>query len=367
MGPRILIVKRDKIGDLLLTTPLIAHLREQLPGARIDVLCTDYNAWVIEGNRSIDAIFALPRIRVGRTLRINGIHANLLMRAELAWAHYDVALVAQGEESPRAIRRAFTVRSRCVVAYASEPHRYGRRLTDRVPPPPETAHEVDRMVELARILGLSIPSELPDPEYLLPHVNRLFAESWLAERRLRPGSYVVLGLGARRRSRQPSPAQVKRWSSWIRERYGLATVFVWTPGGDENAIYPGDDAIADPVVRLYLPHVHPYRGPIGETLGLVWHARTSIFPDSGLMHFAAASPGGVIGLFPGQGFGQPATRWSPRGKRATWIEARQDIPSEPDDALFDKLRLLLTEPSVGPVDRSVHRCESAPLDRSFVS
>lgn len=63
MAPRILIVKRDKIGDLLLTTPLIAHLREQLSGARIDVLCTDYNAWVIEGNRNIDAVFALPRVQ----------------------------------------------------------------------------------------------------------------------------------------------------------------------------------------------------------------------------------------------------------------------------------------------------------------
>jgi len=367
MAPRILIVKRDKIGDLLLTTPLIARLREQLPGARIDVLCTDYNAWVIQGNRSVDAIFALPRIRVGRTLRVDNVPANLLMRSKLACAHYDVTLVAQGEESPRAITRAFTVRSRRVVAYANEPHRYGRRLTDPIPPPAETVHEVDRLVELARILGLSIPPERCDPEYLLPDVNRRFAERWLARHRLDTGGYVVLGLGARHRSRQPSPAQVERWSVWIWERYKLATVFVWTPGGKDNAIYPGDDAIAEPVLRMRLPHLNPYRGPIAETLGLVWHACTSIFPDSGFMHFAAASPGGVIGLFPRPGLGQPATRWSPRGKRATWIEAKQDVPSEPDDALFDKLRMLLTKPSFGDVSQSVVSDGSVVPDRSLIN
>ena len=105
----------------------------------------------------------------------------------------------------------------------------------------------------------------------------------------------------RKRNRRLSrrAAQVERWSLWLRQRYGLETVFVWTPGDNKNPIYPGDDAIAEPILCMCLPHLHPYRGPIAETLGLVWHARTSIFPDSGLMHFAAASPGGVIGLSPG--------------------------------------------------------------------
>src|SRR5262252_5157407 len=100
-APRILIVKRDKIGDMLLTTPLLAHLRERLPQARIDVLCTDYNGWVLEGNRNANERFELPRIRVGATLRLGKIPANIALRSKLALAQYDVALVAQGEESAR--------------------------------------------------------------------------------------------------------------------------------------------------------------------------------------------------------------------------------------------------------------------------
>ena len=99
-APRILIVKRDKIGDMLLTTPLLAHLRKQLPQSRIDVLCTDYNGWVLEGNRYTDERFELPRIRVGTTLRLGKIPANIALRSKLALAHYDVALVFSTKYEP---------------------------------------------------------------------------------------------------------------------------------------------------------------------------------------------------------------------------------------------------------------------------
>ena len=41
---RILILRRDNIGDLVCTTPLLAALRAQLPGAWLGALVTTYNA-----------------------------------------------------------------------------------------------------------------------------------------------------------------------------------------------------------------------------------------------------------------------------------------------------------------------------------
>jgi ADP-heptose:LPS heptosyltransferase len=153
----------------------------------------------------------------------------------------------------------------------------------------------------------------------------------LRERDLSPGTYIVLGLGARRAKKQPSAEQIVRWTSHWRDAWGLATVFMWTPGASDNALYPGDDAIAAPVLARALPHLHPFRGPIDEALGLVFNARTSVFPDSGLMHFAAASPGGVLGLFAAPEDSAPASRWAPVGPRARWIEAPRAI-GEVDDA-----------------------------------
>ena len=41
---KVLVVKRDKLGDLLLATPMLAHLRASLPQAQIHLLANDYNA-----------------------------------------------------------------------------------------------------------------------------------------------------------------------------------------------------------------------------------------------------------------------------------------------------------------------------------
>ena len=52
--PRILIVRRDNIGDLVCTTPLIAALRERLPRAWIAALVNSYNAEVLARNPALD-------------------------------------------------------------------------------------------------------------------------------------------------------------------------------------------------------------------------------------------------------------------------------------------------------------------------
>lgn len=189
------------------------------------------------------------------------------------------------------------------------------------------------MLGLASPLGLALPRGPAWPEYAPPKRAGEFALAWLTERGLSEHGYVVLGLGARRSARQPDRAQILRWTAYWRDRYGLQTVFMWTPGGSGNAQYPGDDAIAKAVLDSAegrRSDIHPFRGPIMEAVGLIWLARTSVFPDSGLMHFAAASPGGVLGLFAGQDLGPAPDQWAPRGRKALWLRADSQIPDLPD-------------------------------------
>ncbi|MBM3273219.1 glycosyltransferase family 9 protein, partial [Candidatus Kaiserbacteria bacterium] len=44
---RILVIRRDNIGDLICTTPLLAALRKQWPHAWIGVLANSYNAPIL--------------------------------------------------------------------------------------------------------------------------------------------------------------------------------------------------------------------------------------------------------------------------------------------------------------------------------
>jgi ADP-heptose:LPS heptosyltransferase len=335
---KILIVKRDKLGDLLLSTPMIAHLRASLPYAEIHLLANNYNSWVVDGNLDIDHRWVYERVREGGRLRFSAAVRSLLQTYALRRQRFDWVIVANGEDSPRGISRGLSVRGRRTVAYCTDPKRYPS-LTD----PLEVQsgmHEIDRMLAMLSPLGVNPPSSDLWPKFLFPGESTSFAKDWLASRRIK--DYVVIGLGSRRAKKQPSSAQILRWSSHLKTSFGLDTVFVWTPGVPDDPRYPGDDLIAQPVLDANLSHIHPFRGPLRQALGLVWSARTSVFPDSGLMHFAAASRGGVLGFFADSAASPSPTNWAPRGPRAFFLEANRTVAELSDDQVLPVIDHLIT-------------------------
>ena len=338
---KVLVIKRDKLGDLLLTTPLFALLKASLPQVETHLLANDYNAWVVTGNPNLDRVRVYRRVRSAGRVSLGAAWQWLWQGAALRRERYDWVIVANGDESPRAIRRGLSLRGARTVARCADASKYPG-LTD--PLPLNTSdHEIERLSGLLSPLKISVPGndKTPYPSYVLPPASSDFAKGWLAERGLSPGGYVVLGLGARRPKKQPSTAQVLAWSAHLKRQWGLNTVFMWTPGASGDPLYPGDDAVAQPVLDARVGQIHPFRGPIPEALGLIWSARTSIFPDSGLMHFAAASPGGVLGFFAEADVSPAPAQWAPRGARADYLEAAKSVSELPDGLVYERLAKLL--------------------------
>lgn len=332
---KILVIKRDKLGDLLLATPMLAHLKASLPQAEIHLLANDYNAWVVDENPHIDHCWVYPRVRNGKHLSVVAAVRLVTQGFALRRQRFDWAIVANGEDSPRATARGLSVRAARTVAYCTDASRYPR-LTDPLPVAPQM-HEMDRMLAMLAPLGVA-PARGPlFPRYVLPKDAAGFAQGWLLARGLKAGAYIVLGLGARRAKKQPVPAQILRWSAHFRQAWGLDTVFMWTPGKSDNALYPGDDDVAQSVLAAGAAHIHPFRGPLREALGLVWSARTSLFPDSGLMHFAAASPGGVLGFFAETDVSPSPVHWAPRGRSTDYLEAKRSVSELPDELVLSRV------------------------------
>jgi ADP-heptose:LPS heptosyltransferase len=347
---RILVVKRDKLGDMLLTTPVLAHLAAARPDAELHLLANDYNAWVVEGHPALARVWVYPRVRHGGRVRLGAALAHLPLAWQLARARFDVAIAMGGDESPRAIRRALATRARRVVGYAAAPAGYGARFTDPLPPP-AAGHEVERMLALLAPLGVAPPATIAPPAWTASAPTVARARGWLAERGLAPDGFVLLGLNARFACKQPDPAQVARWTTHWHATWGLATVLVWTPGRRDDRHYPGDDELAARVLAQPLPFVQPHVGSFDDTLGLAALARTSVVPDSGLMHFAAASPGGVLGLFADPAHAGAASRWAPLGPRAVFLEAPRAVAELADDDVHAALAPLATAPGPARVLR----------------
>ncbi len=344
---RVLIVKRDKLGDLLLATPAFAQLKAMRPDVEIHLLANDYNAWVARDDPALAKIWVYPRVRHGGRIRLSAALAQFPLGLRMRGARFDWAIAMGGEESPRAVRRAMAVGATRVVAYASDPLRYGRRLTDPLPPP-AAGHEIARMMALLAPLGVAPPACPPAPVYRWPADADAFARQWLSDRGLARGRYVVLGVGARFAAKQPGFEQVLRWTRCFHDRWRLASVFLWTPGERDSAFYRGDDRIAERVIAAGLPHVHPQRGTLQQAVSLIANAAVSIMPDSGLMHFAAASPGGVVGLFADARVTGSPERWAPVGARSRHLEAPHAIAEISDDAVIAALEpLIVNSPFAG--------------------
>jgi ADP-heptose:LPS heptosyltransferase len=339
---KILVIKRDKIGDLLLTTPMLAHLRASLPQAQIHLLANDYNAWVARDHPAVDKLWVYPRVRTGNKVSLKAAWATWNINRALKREKFDVAIVGNSAESARAIQRGASLGAKRVIAsYPKEKHYPG--VTDRIDFDPRR-HEVEAMIALLAPLGIAPPAQAAYPQFRLPPAWQGEAEQWLAAQGLRPGSYAIIGLGARRAKKQPTRDQVLRWSAWFAEKRGLKTVFIWTPGKSDNPLYPGDDEVAQPVLDANSPHIVPFRGALKPAIGLIWNAAFCIFPDSGLMHFAAASPGGVLGLFAETDVSPHPDQWGPRGARAGYLDAPKAVSELGDEKVLGAISELMARP-----------------------
>ena len=336
---KILIVSRAKLGDVLLTTPMLRVLHDAQPDAEIHLLANEYNGWVADGNTTINKRWTYGRVRTGKKIDFGAAWRQLTMYGVLKMHRFDVAIAAGGHESHRAIARTLHASAKRTIAYAAG-EKLRRKVSDSLIPD-EHLHESARIVKLLEPLGIQLPSVLPTPEFHPPAAMLNAADEWLARQNISTGNYLLIGLGSRVRANQPSCEQVLRWAKWAKESQGLNTVFIWTPGAHNNPLYPGDDEIAQRVLGARLPYLHPFRGQLKTAIGIVLRAKTSILPDSGMMHFAATSAGGVVGLFADAGVQTNILQWAPLGPRATCLEAAKTVTELADSLVTDKLAHLI--------------------------
>ena len=60
-GYRVLFIRYERIGDMIMATSLIRNIAMALPGGKIDVLATPTTAPVLEGNPYVGNVLLLER------------------------------------------------------------------------------------------------------------------------------------------------------------------------------------------------------------------------------------------------------------------------------------------------------------------
>ena len=326
---RILVVRRDNIGDVLCTTPAIRALRRAFPSARLAILVAEHCRAAVERNPDLDEVFTYTKAKhypafmglaalggLGRTIR------GLRRRG------FDLAFAMGRPCSRSSAWLAYASGARWRLGYATpvlEPFPFflnlGRDLGAVV------SHEVDGCLELLASLGIPAAGRnltlVPDAG-AQAEVRRHLAAQGVA----REAGLAFVHISNRRESsRWPLPA-FARAADAIADRLGLAIVLSWAPGDRRNPLFPGDDGKADEVARQMRTRPVLLRTPtLDELIAGVSLCDFVLSTDGGLMHIAAALGVPQVVLF---GRTDPR-QWAPMGGRSTVLrrEDRADrIPVE---------------------------------------
>jgi heptosyltransferase-3 len=340
---KIIVLKRDKLGDLLLTTPMLQVLKEYFPSSTIAVIAPESSAWILKDAPFVDELYSYPQPKSFNIKSLKAFLKQLTLFLKIRGKHFDIAIAAGGEFSHRAVKRLIWMKASKTISFVPK-NTDIKGLTDPIvckDQKENRMHESLRMIQLLKpMIQLNNKSNFPQPYFQPPQNWVENAEAFLNQHLLHKKKFIVFGLGARREKKQASKEQIIETADYVYKKYQMKTILVWTPGSKNNKDYPGDDELANAILNDAPKQIIPLRAPLDLTIGVIWLARKSIFPDSGLMHFAAASPGGVIGLFAETNISPHPSQWGPLGTNSIYIEAKKTIKELGVNFLHQKLNQL---------------------------
>lgn len=309
-APRILLIRRDNIGDLALTTPLFSALRQRYPTATMWALVTSYNRAVLENHPALDRVVAYTKAKhldPGESVigcYIERLHLLLVLRRQ----KFDYCVLAAPGYQKRALSLARWVGARYVVGFVEENKPHSALINRPVPWRFDaTQSETEDVWGLARAFGIEgLPGKLeirPDPA-TLASVRATVAGAG-------PGRVLGIHLSARKPSQRWPMERYAELLWQLHRDHACRFMLFWSPGAPDNPRHPGDDDKA--AVLLDSVRDLPVQPMPTQTLDQLIAALSLcdevICPDGGAMHLAAALGKPIVCLF-----GHSDTiRWRPWG------------------------------------------------------
>lgn len=277
---RILLACPQRIGDVLLATPLARSLKRAWPAAELDMLVFQGTEGALAENPDIGEVIVVPR-RADFTTRV----------AELRrlWRRYDLALAPLPTDRARWYCWA-AGRRRVGLINPGLKDRAKTLLLNRYQWFDDLdTHTVAMGLRLAESLGIS-----PCFEVVPPGITSAGLEALLA--RLGPlaeAPFAVLHPYPKFAYKMWPPAAWIALAQWLHQR-GLAVVFT---AADESAELAYVAAIARALPST--PHTLNLAGTLtlGATAELIRRARLYVGPDTAVTHIAAATGTPTVALF----------------------------------------------------------------------
>jgi ADP-heptose:LPS heptosyltransferase len=339
---KILVIRRDNIGDLVLTLPLIRAIRERFPDGWIGALVNTYNAPVLEGNSWLDAVYAYEKFKhAGPASFLTAAKRNLNVVMTLRAKSVDYAVLAGSGFLPRALRLARLVGAKHIVGFVPSGQAAGA-----IDVPVEFGsaaglHEAQDVFRLGRAFG--VEGEAPAASLQADAALALDIRDRLQKKLGNThGPTIGIHISARKRSQRWPVERFAALMRAIKSEGPARFLLFWSPGAADHRQHPGDDDKSEELLRALgdFPVFACETRRLTELVAGLSLCERVVCSDGGAMHIAAALGKPILCFFGNS----PAERFHPWGVPYVLLQPPsrevRDIPVEQAVEGFERLRNL---------------------------
>jgi len=301
-NPRILVIRRNRMGDMLCTLPLLQVLRAQFPDACLSVACDEPGAPIAGACDAVDRVIVL---NATWTRRLSPVFNAVRLQ------NHDWVIVAKGGFDRRLARLAPMTHAAVTIGFDPAPPGRSHFYTHPVALPGEDylEHQIETQL---RLLGpLEIPAAKFHPDMMrlrLPGAALQSAREALARPPFadRPG-FGLINLSSNR----PIRFRTEDFVMVIRHLLDTTDLAVGLVG------VPRDRVLIESLARRFPG------GRVGalatpgalELAALLERASIFLTPEGGAAHLSSATQTPTVVMFDA-----PYDKWHPRGPRHVIIE-----------------------------------------------
>jgi len=290
---KILVIRQDnRIGNLVLTTPLLLALRKSFPQAKLSFLSSSASAEVFSGSKLLDELLVLEKKKY-----IRNPFAFISQIFSLRRKGFDLAFDCSDENH-------FSLGHGMWICLSGAKYRVGHKreksdlfLNIEVPPANHTRHATEMHLDLLRFLIPGVSDELPFLEVKAEEKECI--KNYLEKMGITSEDFLIgINLGG---------TGEKRWEiknfielgECLNERENVKVIYVWGP--EEKEL----------VKNLKLTGILPEILPLPKLLALLQRCNFFISSDSGIMHLATSVGTPTLAIF----IHSDPQKFGPRGNK----------------------------------------------------
>ena len=309
----VLIIRPDRLGDVVLSTPVYETLKIEFPHLHISALVNNSQAGLLADNPNIDQIFVID------------LKQPLHVFRQLRDSHFDLALTLNKKFSATATFYSLSSGAKIRVGYDHKENAWAHNI--RVPCKGLVQHETENNLELLRALGIQkIQSQprlyfSPDEDKKITDIIRQF--------RVSSNQPVLL---------VKSGTRIAKWGwPWKKFRVVIEQLLestqVWMING------PGEETVLKAAIASMQnkPQLLPLLSA-KELALLIQKCDLLLCNHTGIMHLASAVDKPVCVIFK---HGKIKS-WGPLNSDSVVLEERDDDSLSPDTVINTLITMLKT-------------------------